>query len=247
MEKIAEYVKKDMKELFSIIEKDFMIRSINIRDLVGFQLKNPDNLFCPLLVISTFKLFSSKKLPPYHMAAAIYFIYAATKIHKYEGQSPEYFVLVGDYIYSKFFSYLSRYDSLEWLTPLSNVICEIHEENIENEQKEDSNITNKDFTAAQKESALLASISCEIGAAYGVNSNYVRKNMKQLGYVLGLIHTITSEKKDTHKLNILTHEANECLHSINNYIVDKTLFDIFKKTINNYSYNHAKSEYVKVV
>lgn len=246
MDKIEEYMKEDMKEIFSIIEKDFMIRSFNIKDLLDYQLKESDNLYYPLLVISSFKLFSSK-LPPHHMAAVIYFIHVATKIHKYKGQSPEYFVLVGDYIYSKFFSYLCKYDSLEWLTPLSNIICEIHEKNAENEQKKCSNITNKNITAVQRESALLGSISCEIGASYGVNSNYVKDNMKYLGYSLGLIKATSLKEKNNQELDIFVSEANEYLHSVYNYIVDKSLFDIFKETINNYNNNNIKSKYVKVV
>ncbi|MBC7335341.1 MAG: polyprenyl synthetase family protein, partial [Clostridia bacterium] len=95
--------------------------------LVEQELATSASRLHPALVILSARFFHYHPRPVLALACVLQFIYLATRIHFFPGERPALPVLLGDLLYSKFFSYLCRYHCLEFLAPLAEVICRIHE------------------------------------------------------------------------------------------------------------------------
>ncbi|WP_366922269.1 polyprenyl synthetase family protein [Metallumcola ferriviriculae] len=166
--KFIESVLPELREMERIMDRDFRLRAGHITRFVSLELDKADKYLYPGMLLLSAKMLgaasTAKSLP---LAAVVQFVRLAGHVHGYDGRSPQYPVLVGDYLYSHFFLYLSRYDCLEMLAPLSAAICDIHEGGIIRKDVLEEGIGSVlDYTAvAEKEWGSLLAECCTIGAA----------------------------------------------------------------------------------
>ncbi|MDK2984620.1 MAG: hypothetical protein PWQ96_262 [Clostridia bacterium] len=251
---VKECIKRDLNKIAAIMEKDFNLRAGHLNDFMEFHIESAKELYYPLLLLGSFRLLSKAKKPPYHMVAVIQFINMATNIHKYKGDFPQYPVLVGDYLYTKFFSYLCQYKSLKWLQPLSQVICNIHEGGIERKENQDKG-KSIGIETLKKEVANLSAISCEIGATYAQDSHLVISSMKEVGFNLGLAWAITEEYSGTNSIkrlpssdvNIYLEKAKNKLFTLSKYVANREILAVFEEIIFEINKNNSKTASSQVV
>lgn len=149
------------------MRKEFALKEGRLNDLLPLHLKDQwDRLFLPAMVLLHNKLFAPIKEKTVAMACVFQFIYLATLAHRRIEAKPAMVVLIGDYLYTKFFSYLCRHDALEYLDPLARIICHIQEAGIWRQQSP-VQASGGDLELIDKERASLVSLACRCGAELG--------------------------------------------------------------------------------
>jgi len=230
MYNLVDVLKEDIKSVAFIMENDFNLRAGHLNDFIDIHIGKAKEFFYPLLLLSSYRLFAKGKKPPYYMAAVIQFIYMANRTHKYKGNSPQYPVLIGDYLYTKFFSYLCEYDSLKWLKSISEVICSMHEGGMERSQNVGA-VTKLDLKTLEKEAAFLSKISCEIGASFAKESENVVDSMKDVGYNIGLAWALSRENATPNEVKYYFRKAQIKLNSISKNVSNREMFSAFENLI----------------
>ncbi len=162
----VESVLPELLEVERVMEQAFQLRAGHVSRFVSLELARVDKYLYPAMLLLVARMFGAGGEKGRPLAAVVQFIRLATHVHRYDGKAPQYPVLVGDYLYSHFFFYLSKHDYLEMLAPLSASICQIHEGGIiRKEVLETGNGGLEDYAAvAEKEWGSLLAESCAIGA-----------------------------------------------------------------------------------
>lgn len=149
------------------MRKEFALKGGRLNDLLPLRLKDQwDRLFLPAMVLLHNKLFASVKEKAVAMACVFQFIYLATVAHRKIETNPAMVTLIGDYLYTKFFSYLCRHEALEYLDPLARIICQIQEASVWRQQSP-AQAGVGDLDIIDKERASLVSLACRCGAELG--------------------------------------------------------------------------------
>ncbi|GAW91888.1 geranylgeranyl pyrophosphate synthase [Calderihabitans maritimus] len=170
------------------LEKEMSLRTGHINQFVSLDLDTLDKYFCPSLVLLSGRLFGCRSRRLVSLACVVQFIHLATLVHNQAGKKPAFPVLVGDYLYSKFFHYLSRHDSLAMLAPLSKVICDIHEAGITRYQLEKTGQVDMRayIPVVQREWGRLAEQACSIGGKVAGAGEEEEARLRELGFNLGV-------------------------------------------------------------
>ncbi|WP_028309595.1 polyprenyl synthetase family protein [Desulfitibacter alkalitolerans] len=214
--------------------KDFNIRNKCIWDLTQFNIDNKKRHFYPKLFLLSYSLFKrDTNVKVISMAAIIQLIYLASEIHKYEGDKPEYPVLVGDYLFSMFFQNLCKYDMIEWLGPLSQTISTMQLGSME--RFENNSIKSSNLSTISKESASLGEISCALGANFAKAPDRAVNSLKEIGFILGLIFGLLEDKKPAvSKVLNYIEEVEEQIPIINSLSKNKEKVINFQQMVNNF-------------
>jgi len=124
-------------------------------------------------------------------------------------------VLVGDYLYGKFFTFLSETDMLDLLSPIAEIICHIHEGGIMKQslklQAPSAKVLRE---AVQKESAELFGKCCSLGAQLAGAPAVDQKAMKRFGKSLGMAYGLLEEGIKLEHVTPYLIEAKEALSLI---------------------------------
>lgn len=187
----------------SEIERELLIRKVGyLGDFADLEAAGIEEFTYPAFLALSARLFNGDKEIVIKLSCIMQFIHVASRIHadiaettantysigaKKEYQFP---VLVGDYLYGKFFSILSETAMLENLKLLSDLICSISEGAILRNKR--SNITYKlAKEIVHKETAAFYSICAYLGAlvsnAGDENITYMRDFGLNFGFGCGLL------------------------------------------------------------
>ncbi|MEG6617597.1 polyprenyl synthetase family protein [Peptococcaceae bacterium 1198_IL3148] len=120
------------------INKELMIRkSGHAGQFAHLEFSRLDSIIRPALTILVGKMFSFEKNKLVTLASILQLIYMSSQIHANVTESNQEVndvrdgcqlpVLVGDYLFGKFFTHLSDHDMLEYLIPLAEIICRVNE------------------------------------------------------------------------------------------------------------------------
>lgn len=141
-----------MAEFYHNINQELKLVETTVRDnliingagtvcsFAHLEFSHLDNIIRPAVAILSGKLFNYQREQVVAIASITQFIFMASRIHGNisEIDPPvdkvidprdgcQFPVLVGDYLYGKFFMELSRVNILKYLGPLADIICQIHE------------------------------------------------------------------------------------------------------------------------
>ncbi len=189
-------IKEDLKDVNSIIEKSLKIRTGSICDFAHIEGADIIREFHPAVIVLVGHMvdLSGPKLTS--MAAIVQFIYMAVNVHfriSDENLDPsetdirdgaQYPVLVGDYLYGRFFTTLCAGDMAEYLDPLAKVICEINTGGMLRTQGCLENNRREEVIA--QESAKLIQEGCRLVSQLADMSEEVQSNLTNLGFDIGM-------------------------------------------------------------
>ncbi|WP_261129133.1 heptaprenyl diphosphate synthase component II [Bacillus sp. Marseille-Q3570] len=104
----------------------------------------------------------------------------------------------GDYIFARSLEYITYLNNLEAHKVLSGAIMEMCLGEIEQiKEQYDLNQNLRDyFRRIKRKTALLISVSCELGALAGDADQHVQRQLKQFGYYVGMAFQITDDILD---------------------------------------------------
>jgi len=195
-------IREELEQMQSILNRTFKIRAGNLADFVHLDFSCVNDFFRPALVILSASLFTLPSRQVIFLAAVVQFIYMAFQVHKNVAEDGNRFagtddhrngyqfpVLVGDYLYSRFFAGLCDAGLLKYLRPLSELICQFNEgnilrfKNVKEEQAAPDTLLKK---IIEKESAVFVAASCRMGGELGGAREPDLKRLYHFGFNLGM-------------------------------------------------------------
>jgi len=230
----VDFIDKQLTLSEQMLLNDFNIKNKSVWDLTQLSIEIQKRHFYPKLFLLSYSLFKrDENVKVTNMATIIQLIYLASEIHKYEGDKPEYPVLVGDYLFSMFFHNLCKYDMTEWLPPLSQTISTMQLGSME--RFENNSIKPNIISIISKESASLGEVSCMLGAGLADAPSNAVNSLKEIGFTLGLIFGLLEDKK-TSVTKVLSHieEVEERILIIGSLTKNKEIMASFQQIVNSF-------------
>lgn len=194
-------INQDLNLVNKKIEQELAIKGIRLDSLVNLDVCPFNKLLRPGLVILATRLFNYTGGKAIALASIFQLIYLASSVHacilEAEEISPDnninyrnssqFPVLVGDYLYSKFYTFLYSEGLTEFLKPIAEIICLINEGGILRQM-----VAKKVYTFShqneivRKEKAVLIAGCCSCGAMLGKASKYEQAAINDFGLNLGM-------------------------------------------------------------
>jgi len=202
---ICKPITGDLEAVKIKLHKEYLIKAGHLSSFAHLEFTPLDSIIRPAMVILSGRIFDFMNKKVLALAAVVQFIYMASAVHfrvndndtikKDPRDGSQFPVLVGDYLYGKFFTSLCDAEIVEYLRPLSQVICSIHEGGILRLKAQNSGVPggfdkSLQEEIAYKETATLFETGCNIAADIAGVSQMDRNNItgfaREIGIALGL-------------------------------------------------------------
>ncbi|GEA15696.1 MAG: hypothetical protein PWR22_1434 [Moorella sp. (in: firmicutes)] len=141
-------------------------------------LNHLDQDFLPALVLLSAHTQGYSGSRALSLAAVFQFIFLASLIHNNVKDEVALETLVGDYFYTRFFDLLCRDGNLQFLAPLSQLICQIHLDAARQHEKPSSS---KSFRMRE----YLAAAATSLGSQLGRAEPWLAQAWQEIGLLLG--------------------------------------------------------------
>lgn len=188
-----------LKSVQNHFEKELRLKSGHVSQLIPWEPYGIDCLLPPALVLSTGYALGHESKRLHYLAVVVQLIAVATKIHskvpdergkvRLEKEQIPYMILLGDYLYSKFFDLLCEGDILYMLDPLAQSICGLHEGAMVRLEMIETGFGNETHWQDMWEGEFgsLCQASCQLAASLaGVSADKINR-LGQLGKMLGML------------------------------------------------------------
>ncbi len=206
-----ELVSADLHSADQKVEKAFKIKPGHLSKFAHLETESLQKYLHPALVLLSGRLFDYTGEKLIYLASVVQLIYLASSIHfripdepdenqkssdpRDDAQLP---VLVGDYLYGRFFTGLCEGQILEFLNPLANIIAEMNHGALL--RKKNAGQPAADIKVAmtiiEKETALLMEGACRMaGVLAGVSDTDLTK-LASFGRNLGMAYGILERSLD---------------------------------------------------
>ncbi|MBM7855893.1 geranylgeranyl pyrophosphate synthase [Desulfohalotomaculum tongense] len=181
MSDIFEAINEELKIVEAKIKDELMIKKAGHAGMFAhLEFSHIDKTMRPAIVIFSARLFDYHKEQVIVLASVMQLIYMASRVHANINETDEVEnkvtdprdgcqlpVLVGDYLFGKFFTLLSDAELIQYLGVLAETICSINEGGtLRNENPQASMATAPDllYTIVRKETAELFANCCYLAA-----------------------------------------------------------------------------------
>jgi geranylgeranyl pyrophosphate synthase len=201
LREILKPIKNELNIVKNAVEKEMFIRTDYIGKYAHLEFSYFDRFIRPALVILSSGIYGCSGDKTLSLACVFQFIHMASVVHKNipekdtdytrEDSDPrdgsQFPVLVGDYLYGKYFSYLNDVGMIDYLRPIAEIICEIHEGGILKNRIKGKNPASEAYCeVVRKETAELFAGCAAMGARLAGASAYDQENMRLLGKNIGM-------------------------------------------------------------
>lgn len=170
-------LQNELLQVETILEKSFQIKTGHLSSFVHLQAGTVNAVIRPALVLLSAGMYGPLTSPVIALAAVVQFIYLAAMVHSRISEDDsrhatgdrrdghQFPVLVGDYLYGRFFTSLCDAGIACYLEPLSETICQMNEGSILRLKNSLSGKNNPGLwlKIIQKETAFLAGTACFLG------------------------------------------------------------------------------------
>ena len=211
-------ITKELQAVNALLQKEYIIKAGHLNSFAHLETTSLNSIIRPATVILSGRLFNYISNQVIALAAVVQFIYIASNIHfrinedHKEDKGPkdgsQFPVLVGDYLYGKFFTSLCNAELVTYLGPLSQVICSIHEGGILRRKASNTyGNENKIFSLQQeityKETGTLFETGCRISSELAGTGPEDQLNIQDFARELGTAYGLIENRVDAH--NIVLH------------------------------------------
>lgn len=192
-------------ELCSVQErlnKEIVFKTARFHDLVNLTMDEMDKCACPAILLAVSRSCGYRGGKSIGLASAIELVYMAGKVHRLmrdEGISEEerqYPVLVGDFLFGKYFLMLCQEGLLKYLAPLAQAIAGMSEGSIERWrlQKQRELLKDEWIMVLGREHACLTAMAARLGADLAEMPLDIQTKLEMIGWNLGLAWAAAREK-----------------------------------------------------
>jgi geranylgeranyl pyrophosphate synthase len=231
---ILKPIEKELLSVSNLIEKQLTIKPGNIRSLAHLEFSSLNKTIRPALVLLSARFYGLKPEEAVPLACVMQFIYMASKVQSAVSEKDsdhirgntdpregsQFPVLVGDYLYGKFFSFLCKDGKISFLGTLSELVCTIHEGSIL-KKKNEGPYPNE---VIRKETAELFAVSCMLGASLAGASEQEQESMRRFGLSFGMAYGLLERGDSASRVSSYFKEALEHLANLPDR-VEKTVFE----------------------
>jgi octaprenyl-diphosphate synthase len=205
--------KDDIKKVEATLDKEIISDVSLIPEVAHHLIDSGGKRFRPLLLLISAGLCGYRGDDRFSMAAVLEFIHTATLFHddvidqatvrrgktsanNIWGNAAS--VLVGDFLYSKCFTLMTKIGNMAILELMSGITNVMSEGEVFQLMKcGDVNLTEEDYlTIIEKKTAILLSAACAAGAILGSAAPEKIDALKQFGYKIGKAFQITDDTLD---------------------------------------------------
>ena len=201
LKEILRPIENELQAVNKLVERELYIKSAHIGKFAHLESSYNERVIRPALVILSSRIYGLIEYKAVALAGVFQFIHMASRVH---GSIPEkdsdyiredldprdgsqFPVLVGDYLYGKFFSFLYHSGMINYLGPLADIICQIHEGGIlKNKITGKYTSTDACREVVRKETAELFAGCCAMGARHAAASEKDQGIMQRFGLNIGM-------------------------------------------------------------
>lgn len=209
-------IKKELEQVEDNIKREMRLKAGHVSDFTTLELHWWDKYLHPAALILSARMFGYNKPQVTTMATVVQLIHIATGIHygQYD-QRPGLPVLIGDYFYAKFFSYLCNGEALEWLPEMANVICNAHDAGVREVEEHQLMLSdlNSYINLMRKQSSLLGACAAFGILATGGNPDQERA-LRAFGVNLGAAINLFKQNRYLSAAAQLLMEAKKELETV---------------------------------
>ncbi|WP_347491102.1 polyprenyl synthetase family protein [Desulfoscipio sp. XC116] len=226
---IFQHISDDLDKVQKLIHKNFFIKTSNIKDYVRQDFNYLYINLRPALVLICHRLFCPANRQAVALAAVIQFIYMASQVHiklteDDSGQEKtvdirtgyQFPVLVGDYLYGKFFTTLCDAGIVHYLKNMAELICTINKNGIMILRNPDLATTDPlayNEVIRGEYAELLACAAC-LGADLAGADSTAKDKLYHLGLNLGMAFGLLSRGASTQQISDYTTKAHLTLKQL---------------------------------
>ncbi len=219
-------IENEINDVNRRVQKQLHIKAGYIGDFAHLELSSSNRVVRPALVLLSARLYGFYSDTTTTLACVFQLIFMASKVHERIPENDSDYtrgdteprdgsqlpVLVGDYLYGKFFYFLYEAGLLNLLKPIAEMICQIHEGGILREKAEGHGYSSQAFhEIVRKESAELFASCCSMGARLaGAPENDV-EYMRRFGHNLGMAYGFLEQGIPMEYCSSYLREALACL------------------------------------
>lgn len=201
LREILKPIEKELNIVNNTIEKEMFIRAAHMGTYAYLESTYYDRVIRPAMVILSSRIYGCNGERAQSLACVLQFIHLASIVHKSipekdtdyvrEDSDPrdgsQFPVLVGDYLYGKFFSFLHSVGLINYLEPFADIICGIHEGGILSSKIKGRNPASEPYCeVVRMETAELFAACCAMGAGIAGAPEKDRDVMRRLGLNIGM-------------------------------------------------------------
>ncbi len=198
---IFQHISNDLDMVQKLIHKNLFIRTNHIKDYVKQEVSYLDNNLRPALVLICHRLYSPANRQTVALAAVLQFIFMASQVHiRLSEDSPgeekqtdirtgyQFPVLVGDYLYGRFFTTLCNAGIVHYLKNMAELICIINKNEVKDLNNPDLASTDPRayHEVIRGECAELLACGAYLGADLAGADHVDKDKLYQLGLNLGM-------------------------------------------------------------
>lgn len=216
MHNVFNPIKNELTQVLERMDSFYKIKNGDLRQFSHLE-EHIKRCICPALVLFVGMVYSKITEKVVSLAEVIQFVYLASAVHadvnendtnkkNWNREKPDYKegnqypVLVGDYLYGRFFTTLCDAEIVEYLSPLSEVICLINEYGIVrcNNEHKSADVRDED---ALMDMAVLLTVVCKLaGEMVGAGKDqqiYLSKMGLSLGMAIEKADVQQADQADT--------------------------------------------------
>lgn len=204
------------------LRQEIQFKAAEFEELVHLDMDELDRTICPAIVLAVSQACGNGGRKPVALAAIVQFIFMADQVHQLmkdnldvAEEHRQFPVLVGDFLYGKFFLELCREKLLPFLEPLAQVIGTMSEGGIARWLSKDKKLSTEEWLQIlEQERAVLTSIAARLSAELAGVSLFVQDKFESLGWELGLAWGAWRESLENSVVQSILHRANAILNEI---------------------------------
>lgn len=201
LREVLKPIEKELHMVNKMLEKELYIRSDHIGAYAHLDFSYADKMIRPALVILSARIYGCAGKKARSLACVFQFTHMASVVHTSitekdtdytrENSDPrdgsQFPVLVGDYLYGKFFSFLHNAGMINFLEPIAEIICGIHEGGIMKNKIKGKNPASDAYReVVRKETAELFAGCAAMGARLAGAGDQDQEKMGRLGMNIGM-------------------------------------------------------------
>lgn len=196
LNRVLSCIQPELQKTQDIQTKSYQIRSGHLSSYVHLVPGHFHDVIRPAMVLLSVRLFSPVNNQAIALAAVVQFIYLAAWIHKGVGENAgsldswngyQFPVLVGDYLYGRFFTSLCEAGIVRYLHPLAKIICTMSEGSLL--RLKDPDVRSNPSLLEEmvyKETAALFGESCRLGADLAQAPGKMQEILHRFGLNVGM-------------------------------------------------------------
>lgn len=184
---------KELEEIKATMDREIRFKAAEFGSLVELTSDDLDVNACPLLVLAVNRSFGGNGHPAVALATIVQYIFMADQVHRLmkdnadlEEDKRQFPVLVGDFLYGRFFLGLCKSKLLYFLAPLAQVIAVMNEGAISRWLTREDRNEREQLEILEMERANLTGVAAKLSAELAGCSEKIQNWCEALGWELGL-------------------------------------------------------------